>query len=87
LFAVPLAPAGRVMPRVRHTVSFPCTVASYTTQFAAAGVPAVIIIPMRYNAAVDDVFVTTMLEITADVVLDALVVVYRVAYVPVLAVP
>jgi hypothetical protein len=44
-------------------------------------------IPTRYSAAVEAVFVTTMLEITADVVLDALVVVYRVAYVPVLAVP
>jgi hypothetical protein len=56
-----------VIPSVRQTVSFACIVESYTTQFAAAGVPADAIIPIRYRAAVEAVFVTTIDETTAVV--------------------
>lgn len=72
------------IPIVRKIVSFPGTVPSYTSQFAAAGVPSVPIIAILYVAEDAAVLQMAMVEIFATVEEG---VVYRVAYVDVPAVP
>lgn len=73
-----------VIPTVIAIVSFAGTTPSYTSQFAAEGVPSVSIMAILYVAPAAAVFVTKIVEITA-VLFDA--VLYSVAYVDVDAVP
>jgi hypothetical protein len=57
-------------PSVNAIESFPATTESYTTQFAAAGVPSVDIIAILYVAEEEDVFTTRIVEMTAVVDAD-----------------
>jgi hypothetical protein len=71
-------------PTVRNTVSFPITVLSYTSQSAAAGVPAELANPILYVNDADAVLQMAIVERTAVVPAGAS---YKVAYVPVDDVP
>jgi hypothetical protein len=74
----------RASGRFNTSVSFAATVASYTMNAPDAGVPAEAAKPTRIVTADAASFATIMLDTTAVVLAPVL---YRVAYVPVLAVP
>jgi hypothetical protein len=76
--------ASIVIPSVRATVSLPATLASYTRNSSAPGVPAAVSKPTRTVIADEDWLQITRDEMTASV---AEGVVYNVAYVPVEEVP